>query len=233
MSQKPRTFIVGASAGIGFALAKRLSEEYDLILGARRTEELKRLFPNALVLSVDVCQETSLRSAYSTIEKNGGNPSIVIHCAGVGIFKSVLETSVEEFRQMLETNLLGTFISCQEALRRMKLVQQGTILNISSIAGKIAFGGGAGYNASKFGLSGFSEALMMEAREFGIKVLTLFPGSVNTPFHDHSPFKGEAQRKQMLTPESVADFIATLLKLPEEFLCDQIQFRPLKKKGIK
>lgn len=231
--QKTKIFIIGASSGIGLALAKRLQADYTLILGARRTSILAKEFPNTFHVAIDLCQEGSIHDAYSTIEKNGGNPDIVIHSAGIGIFKPVLELRPEEFRQMINTNLIGVFISCQEAFQRMKLQQAGTIVNISSLAGKIAFGGGSGYNASKFGLSGLSEALMMEAREYGIKVVTLFPGSVDTPFHDHSPLKGDTKRSQMLSPEAVADFVAQLLHLPENFLCDQILFRPLKKKGIK
>ncbi|MEK7487431.1 MAG: SDR family NAD(P)-dependent oxidoreductase [Planctomycetota bacterium] len=231
--KKTRVLIIGASSGIGLALAKRLQQEYSLILGARRTNILAKEFPDLVPVEIDLCQESSIRNAYSIIEKNGGNPEIVIHSAGVGVFKSVLELTGDEFRQMIDTNLTGVFISCQEAFQRMKPMKHGTIVNIASLAGKIAFGGGGGYNASKFGLAGLSEALMLEAREFGIKVMTIFPGSVDTPFHDHSPLKSETKRSQMLSPEEVADFLYQLLQLPENFLCDQVLFRPLKKKGIK
>jgi 3-oxoacyl-[acyl-carrier protein] reductase len=232
MEQKPpqQLFILGASSGIGLALARSLKSRYHLTLGSRRTDLLKKEFPEALVLSVDVRQPLAVQEAFATLYEKQKALDILIYSAGIGIFKTVEQLQIDEFRQMWETNLLGAFVASQEALKYMKTQHSGLILFLNSLAGKMAFGGGAGYNASKFGLSGFSEALMMEAREYGIRVVTLFPGSVNTPFHDQSPF--HKKRNQMLEVDEVATFIASLLELPPHFLCDQITFRPLLKKGI-
>jgi short-subunit dehydrogenase len=148
---------------------------------------------------------------------------ILINNAGVGIFASVESMSVEDFRAILETNLFGVFYCCHEAIPLMKQRGGGYIINISSLAGANAHPQMAAYNASKFGLNGFSEALMQEVRHDGIKVSYIMPGSVNTEFGDDEP---SDQKSWQLQPSDIAEVVMGLLSQPERALASRIEIRP-------
>ena len=130
--------------------------------------------------------------------------------------------SVEDWRAVIDTNLSGAFYCCREAIPQMRRRGGGDIVNVSSLAGKNPIAGGAAYNASKFGLNGFSEALMMEVRYDGIRVAYVMPGSVATEFG------GGSTRKQgwALTAEDVALGVLDLLRTPRRALFSRIEMRP-------
>jgi NAD(P)-dependent dehydrogenase (short-subunit alcohol dehydrogenase family) len=152
-----------------------------------------------------------------------GGVDILVNNAGIGIFESVEKMTPEDFRAVLETNLFGVFYCCHEAIPHMKQRGGGYIINISSLAGANPHPQMAAYNASKFGLNGFSEALMQEVRHDGIKVSYIMPGSVNTEFGGDEP--GEAKSWQ-LQPEDIARVVLDLLHHPERSLPSRVEIRP-------
>ena len=159
-------------------------------------------------------------------ERRLGRLDILVNNAGMGIFgKTVEEISGDEFRQTLETNLNGVFYACHYAIPLMKKHGGGYILNISSLAGQNAHPKMAAYNASKFGLNGFSEALMQEVRQDNIKVSYICPGSVNTAFGGDTASDANAWQLQ---PADIAQAIIDLLEMPVRALPSKVEIRPSK-----
>jgi NAD(P)-dependent dehydrogenase (short-subunit alcohol dehydrogenase family) len=153
-----------------------------------------------------------------------GGVDILINNAGMGIFgKTVEEMPGNEFRQTLETNLFGVFYACHHAIPLLKQRGGGYIINISSLAGQNAHPRMAAYNASKFGLNGFSEALMQEVRHDNIKVSYICPGSVNTYFGDDTPSDAKAWQLQ---PDDIAQVVMDLLTMNPRALPSKIEIRP-------
>jgi 3-oxoacyl-[acyl-carrier protein] reductase len=152
-----------------------------------------------------------------------GGPDILVNNAGVGVFKSTAELTVEDWQKTLGTNLSGVFYCCREALSRFKIRGGGYIVNMGSLAGKNAFAGGAAYNASKFGLNGFSEAMMLDHRYDNVRVTQIMPGSVDTEF---SP--GSAKADWKIAPEDIAEIVLMLLRTPERTLVSRVEVRPSK-----
>jgi NAD(P)-dependent dehydrogenase (short-subunit alcohol dehydrogenase family) len=150
---------------------------------------------------------------------------VLVNNAGIGLFKKVEDTSPEEFRAVLETNLCGVFYCCREAIPQMKRRGGGYIINISSLAGTNAHPQMAAYNASKFGLNGFSEALMQEIRYDNIKVSYIMPGSVNTSFGGDQP---GADKDWQLQPGDIARVVMDLLQHDERSLPSRVEIRPSK-----
>ncbi|HEX5876111.1 MAG TPA: SDR family NAD(P)-dependent oxidoreductase, partial [Pyrinomonadaceae bacterium] len=148
---------------------------------------------------------------------------ILVNNAGIGLFASVESISPEEFRTVIETNLCGVFYCCHEAIPLMKQRGGGYIINISSLAGANAHAQMAAYNASKFGLNGFSEALMQEVRHDKIKVSYIMPGSVNTEFGGDEP---NDEKSWQLQPEDVARVVIDLLEHPDRSLPSRVELRP-------
>ena len=153
-----------------------------------------------------------------------GGVDILVNNAGMGIFgNTVEEMTGDEFRQTLETNLFGVFYACHYAIPMMKQRGGGYIINISSLAGQNAHPRMAAYNASKFGLNGFSEALMQEVRHDGIKVSYICPGSVNTNFGGDTPTE---EKSWQLQPEDIAQVVMDLLSMNARALPSKIEIRP-------
>jgi NAD(P)-dependent dehydrogenase (short-subunit alcohol dehydrogenase family) len=159
-------------------------------------------------------------------ESQFGGLDILINNAGVGYFgKTVEELSADEFRQTLETNLFGVFYACHNAIPMMKRRGGGYIFNISSLAGQNPHPRMAAYNASKFGLNGFSEALMQEVRQDNIKVSYICPGSVNTSFGGDSP---DDSKSWQLQPTDIAQVTIDLLNMDPRALPSKVEIRPSK-----
>ena len=155
--------------------------------------------------------------------KRLGGLDILVNNAGIGIFETVAETSPEDFRAVLETNLFGVFYCCHEAIPEMRRRGGGYIINISSLAGTNAHPKMAAYNASKFGLNGLSEALMQEVRHDGIKVSYIMPGSVNTEFGGDEP---GAEKAWQLQPQDIARVVLDLLHHDDRSLPSRVEIRP-------
>jgi NAD(P)-dependent dehydrogenase (short-subunit alcohol dehydrogenase family) len=150
-----------------------------------------------------------------------GRLDILVNNAGVGVFAPLETMTLEEWHRQIETNLDGVFYCCRAALPHLKDAG-GWVINVGSLAGRNAFAGGTAYNASKFGLLGFSEALMLEVRQHGVRVCCVMPGSVATEF---GPGAGEGAEWK-LRPEDVAQVVRDLLAFPARALPSRVEIRP-------
>ena len=207
------------SAGAGVAITARNDDEI-----GRTVAELKKLGAGTAAGYVcDVRDYEQVKSVVAEVAKEFGGLDILINNAGVGIFASVESMSVEDFRAVLETNVFGVFYCCHEAIPLMKQRGGGYIINISSLAGANPHPEMAAYNASKFGLNGFSEALMQEVRQDHIKVSYIMPGSVNTHFGGDQP---SAEQSWQLQPNDIAQVVMDLLEFPERSLPSRVEIRP-------
>lgn len=210
--------VTGGTRGIGRAIAKALVEAGANVAITARTEAKLNL-GTATSYVCDVRDYEQVKKVFAEI----GGVDILINNAGVGIFSSVESMSPEDFRAVLETNVFGVFYCCHEAIPRMKQRGGGYIINISSLAGANAHPKMAAYNASKFGLNGFSEALMQEVRHDNIKVSYIMPGSVNTEFGGDEP---SDQNSWQLQPNDIAQVVMDLLAYPERSLPSRVEIRP-------
>jgi 3-oxoacyl-[acyl-carrier protein] reductase len=231
-----RTAIVtGATRGIGRAIAESLVAHGAHVAIAARTPaaveqvaaELARAGKtgSARVIGVraDVGRYEDCRDLVARVMPTFGRIDILINNAGIGGLRPVAELTPEHWRAVIDTNLSSLFYCSHEAIPHLR-VQGGWIINIGSLAGKNAFPGGAAYNASKFGLIGFSEALMQEVRYDGIRVSYLMPGSVATEFDGQRPGRAD----WMIQPEDIAQIIIDLLSMPERTLPSRVEVRPSK-----
>jgi NAD(P)-dependent dehydrogenase (short-subunit alcohol dehydrogenase family) len=220
--------VTGATRGIGRSIAEALLAEGAAVAICGRTEaavsravsELEGRGP-VTGRALDVRDHLEVGAFFQFVDEKLGGTDILVNNAGLGIFRPVGELDVEEWRVTLDTNLSGVFYCSREAIPRMRHRGGGAIINISSLAGKNPFAGGAAYNASKFGLNGFSEAMMLDHRHDGIRVTYVMPGSVDTDF---SPRSGRATWK--IAPEDVAELVLTVLRMPARTTVSRIELRP-------
>jgi NAD(P)-dependent dehydrogenase (short-subunit alcohol dehydrogenase family) len=224
--------VTGGSKGIGFAIAEKLLENgARVFICGRNKSDLKKaiewLSPKGRIEGelCDVRSEEQVREMLLECERLFGGVDILVNNAGMGVFgKTVDEISGDEFRQTLETNLFGVFYSCHYAIPMMKQ-RGGFIINISSLAGQNAHPRMAAYNASKFGLNGFSEAMMQEVRHDNIKVSYICPGSVNTHFGGDTP---SAEKAWQLQPGDIGQVVIDLLSMDPRALPSKVEIRPSK-----
>ena len=223
--------VTGGSKGIGRAIAAALAASgMDVVIGARTTGEVERTAAElgavgggrVVGVRCDVRGRQDCDRLVARAVETFGRLDLLVNNAGLGIFKPVAETSAEEWLQQIETNLNGVFFCTSAALRHLA-GHGGWIINIGSLAGKNAFPGGAAYNATKFGLIGFSEALMQEVRHDGIRVSTIMPGSVASFFGGDAPSPDDAWKIQ---PDDIARIVLDLLATPERTLPSRIEVRP-------
>lgn len=226
--------VTGGTKGIGRAIAEALlAEGISVCIAARKQNEIddavKELDQNgegrAVGFPCDVRDYDQVKELMAYAVKELGGIDFLINNAGIGSFETVEETSPEDFRAVLETNVFGVFYCCHEAIPQMKKRGGGYIINISSLAGANPHPRMAAYNASKFGLNGFSEALMQEVRHDNIKVSYIMPGSVNTEFGGDSP---SDEKSWQLTPEDIARVVIDLLGHDARSLPSRIEIRPSK-----
>ena len=224
--------VTGATRGIGFALAGVLADAGATVAICGRSQasvdEAVRGLTNERHRKVagkvaDVRTSTDVAALFEWVEREAGGPDILVNNAGLGIMRSTAELTVNDWQQTIETNLSGAFYCSREALARMKNRGSGYIINIGSLAGKNAFAGGAAYNASKFGLNGFTEAMMLDHRYDNVRVTHIMPGSVDTEFGG-----GSAGADWKIAPEDIGDIVLMLLRMPERTLVSQVEVRPAK-----
>lgn len=217
--------VTGATKGIGRAIAEALaSAGAKVVITARNKKEIEETVAKLGNAAGYVCDVRDYEQVKSTFAEIGG-VDVLVNNAGIGIFAPVESMSVEDFRAVLETNVFGVFYCCHEAIPLMKQRGGGYIINISSLAGANAHAEMAAYNASKFGLNGFSEALMQEVRHDGIKVSYIMPGSVNTEFGGDKP---SDEKSWQLQPGDIARVVLDLLQFPDRSLPSRIEIRPSK-----
>jgi len=229
-----KAVVTGGTKGIGYAISRALiSAGVDVIISARNKDEidetvsdLNELGPGRCAgFACDVRSEPNVKQLFANVVKILSGLDLLVNNAGIGIFESVESTSGDDFRAVIETNLCGVFYCCHEAIPLMKKRGGGYIINLSSLAGANPHARMAAYNASKFGLNGFSEALMQEVRHDGIKVSYIMPGSVNTEFGGDEP---SAEKSWQLQPNDVAQVVMDLLRYPDRALPSRVEIRPSK-----
>ena len=226
--------VTGGTKGIGRAIAEALVREgANVCIGARHVDEIERAVDElsragegrVTGAACDVRDYGEVQALVEHAMAEFGGLDLLVNNAGVGLFGRVEEMSPEEFRAVLETNLFGVFYCCHEAIPQMKKRGGGYIINISSLAGANPHPQMSAYNASKFALNGFSEALMQEVRHDGIKVSYIMPGSVNTEFGGDQP---SPEKSWQLRPEDVARVVVDLLHHDERSLPSRVELRPSK-----
>jgi NAD(P)-dependent dehydrogenase (short-subunit alcohol dehydrogenase family) len=235
MDWKGKSAIVtGSTKGIGRAVAEALlGEGINVCVSARRIEEIERAVGELESAAsgegrvtgavCDVRDYDEVKALFEHARAEFGGTDVLVNNAGIGLFQTVEETAPEDFRAVLETNLFGVYYCCHEAIPEMRRRGGGYIINISSLAGANPHPRMAAYNASKFALNGFSEALMQEVRHDHIKVSYIMPGSVNTHFGGDEPDEGKSWQLQ---PPDVARVVLDLLQHDERSLPSRVEIRP-------
>jgi 3-oxoacyl-[acyl-carrier protein] reductase len=225
--------VTGGSRGIGRAIAERLLEEGAsvAICGLRQKsvdDAVSALSArgNVFGMAADISRLDQVREFVAAAVQRFGAIHILVNNAGAGVFRSVAELSPEEWNQMIGLNLTGAYHCCHEILPIMRQAGRGDVINMSSLAGKNAFAGGAGYNASKFGLNGFSEAMMLDYRNDGIRVTTIMPGSVDTAFGGSAT--GDEKNAWKIAPHDIAETVVNVLAMPRRTTISEIHLRPSK-----
>ncbi len=226
--------VTGGTRGIGFSIAENLAKEGAKVFicgkdKARLMTALEALSRSATGgrsggVTADVRRYDDCRKVIGGAVETFGGVDILVNNAGVGIFKPVDQMTPEEWDTVIETNLSGVFYCCHAAIPLMRQRGGGYIFNISSLAGVNAFPGGSAYNASKFGLNGFSEAIMQDIRYDGIRVTYIMPGSVATDFA--AAPGSRARESWKLTGEDIAKTVIDLYALPQTALASRIEMRP-------
>jgi 3-oxoacyl-[acyl-carrier protein] reductase len=227
-----KAVVTGGTKGIGYAIARALiAGGVDVVVSARHEDEIEQTVDQLNELGpgrcagfvCDVRNESQVKDLFANVVKVLSGLDILVNNAGIGLFETVEATSGDDFRAVIETNLCGVFYCCHEAIPLMKKRGGGYILNLSSLAGANPHPRMAAYNASKFGLNGFSEALMQEVRHDGIKVSYIMPGSVNTEFGGDEP---SAEKSWQLQPDDIAQVVMDLLNFPQRALPSRVEIRP-------
>jgi NAD(P)-dependent dehydrogenase (short-subunit alcohol dehydrogenase family) len=230
--------VTGATSGLGLAFSTALVEKGAVVYGlARRTDRLRDiaadLGPTFRGIRCDVSIESDVTSAFNQIMSESAQIDALINNAGLGRFGTLAETSTEEWDLQMNTNLRGVFLCSRAAVVPMKEQNDasgfgGHIINISSVAGLVGNPLVSAYNATKFGLRGFSEALMKELRSDGIKVTCMYPGSIETEFFAEA---GAEISPNPMTAGDITDTLIHTLEAGDNYLISEIAMRPLRPRG--
>jgi 3-oxoacyl-[acyl-carrier protein] reductase len=223
--------ITGGSKGIGYGVAAALIKDGIKVAITSRTKEaadaaaaslntIKRGY--AIGIASDVRNLASQEKAVAKVMAKWGRLDYFIANAGVGHFAPIQTLTKEDWLETIDINLTGVFYSIKAALNALK-ESQGYFISIASLAGTNFFETASAYNASKFGLVGFTQAIMLDLRKDGIKVSTIMPGSVATHFNNHTPNEADAWKIQ---PEDIGQIVSDLIKMPARTLPSKIEVRP-------
>lgn len=225
--------VTGGTRGIGLSIARKLlAGGAKVFICGRNAEHLKAALVtmgkksdgNVDGVAADVRRYEDCQKVVQGAAEKFGGIDILINNAGLGYFKPVDQLTPEEWDEIIQTNLSGVFYCCREAIPLLRKRGGGYIFNISSLAGVNPFAGGSAYNASKFGLNGFSEAMMQDVRHDGIRVSYIMPGSVDTDFGAVPGSQSGASWK--LTGEDIAKAVVDLYQFPKTALASRIEMRP-------
>lgn len=232
--QGKTALITGGTKGIGYGIAKAMLEAGMQVAITSRSQkaadeaaqELSQ-FGNIIGVEADVRSLESQQQCVQKVLDHFGKLDVLIANAGVGHFGSIEKLSVEDWQSTIDTNLTGVFYSVKAALEAIKQ-SKGYLITIASLAGTNFFAGGTAYNASKFGLVGFTQALMLDVRNAGVKVTTIMPGSVATHFNNHEPSSKDAWKIQ---PEDLGQLVLDLLRMHPRTLPSKVEVRPSQPPG--
>ena len=223
-------YITGGSKGIGFGIATALLEQgmkvaissRSMSAAKKAAEKLSTDPSRILAIESDVCSlATEIKSVKSIID-HFGKLDVLVANAGVGHFAAIDNMTEEAWKETIDTNLTGVFNSVKAGVEELKK-SKGFIITIASLAGTNFFEMGAAYNASKFGLVGFSQAIMLDLRKYGVRVTTIMPGSVATHFNNRIPGDADAWKIQ---PEDIGSIVVSLLQMDSRTLPSKIEVRP-------
>jgi 3-oxoacyl-[acyl-carrier protein] reductase len=227
----PTAFITGGSKGIGYGIAEVLIEQGIRVALTSRSQQgaddaaasLNQRWPGfARGLAADVRDLRSQQQAVETVMREWGRIDYVIANAGVGQFASIQEMTHEQWQETIDINLTGVFNTIKSTLAALKS-SKGYFISIASLAGSNFFEKGSAYNASKFGLVGFTQAIMLDLRKDGIKVSTIMPGSVATGFGGNASGEKDAWKIQ---PRDIGQIVADLIRMPARTLPSKVEVRP-------
>lgn len=228
--QGKTAFITGGSKGIGLGVAEAMVEQGMKVAVTSRRQEaadeaaahLQKMGGDALGIAADVRDFVAQESAVRRVLDEWGQLDVVIANAGVGQFAPIEEMSPEQWHAVIDTNLTGVFYTTKATVPALK-ESNGYLITIASLAGANFFPSGSAYNASKFGLVGFTQAVMLDLRHEGVNVSTIMPGSVATYFNDHVPSEKDAWKIQ---PEDLGQMVIDLLRMDPRTLPSKIEVRP-------
>ncbi len=225
--------ITGGTKGIGFGIAQSLMEQginvaitgrnaSSALASAKKLNDQSETNAKAIGIKADVRSMESQKQAVKEVLKSFNQLDFVIANAGLGHFGSIEDLTSEQWNEVIETNLTGVFNSIKSSVDELKKTK-GYFITISSLAGTNFFAGGSAYNASKFGLTGFTQAVMLDLRKYGIRVSTIMPGSVSTYFNNNEPGDKDAWKIQI---EDIGELVVDLLKMNPRTLPSKIEVRP-------
>ncbi|HSJ66218.1 MAG TPA: SDR family NAD(P)-dependent oxidoreductase [Anditalea sp.] len=221
--------VTGVSKGIGYEIVAQLLEKGVIVAGWGRSHP-DLYHDNFQFFPCDVSDELSVEQAYQqTVAKFGKDIRIVINNAGYGVSAPIEDMTSEEWRSMFDTNVHGIFYVSKRMIKNMKKQDEGHIVNISSIAGLNGVKNFAGYSGTKHAVRGISHSMYMELREWGIKVTTIYPGSVNTNFFD--TIEETQANENMIRAEDVAQTVIHTLETHPNYFVADVECRPLRPKG--
>jgi 3-oxoacyl-[acyl-carrier protein] reductase len=220
--------VTGATKGIGLAIAERMVNEGMSVVVSARTESdvttvAERLGAHAMGVPCDVSDPDACQALVDTTIDRFGRLDVLVNNAGLGVFKPISELSVEEWQLQIDVNLGGVFYCSKAALPHLSASGDGFIVNIGSLASRNSFATGTGYNASKFGLLGLTEAMMLDVRYDDVRVSIVMPGSVNTPFNNNQM---ASERGWKLEADDCALAVMQLLEYPKEAHVSRVEMRP-------
>ncbi len=226
--------VTGGTRGIGRAIAERLLRDgAEVAICGRSKDSVDRAvaglaaFGRVTGFPADISEVTQVSKFFQAVDGQFAGLDILVNNAGAGVFRKVGDMTVEDWHRNLDLNLNGAFYCSREALPRFAKRGGGFIVNISSLAGKNAFTGGAAYNASKAGLNLFSEAMMLDHRYNNVRVSSIMPGSVDTEFGGDAA-KRSGDTGWMIAPEDVAEAVSLVLRMPERTMISRVEIRPSK-----
>lgn len=234
VEHKRRALITGASSGIGKATALAFAKAgIDIALVSRSVDKLtavataaEQVGVTAKVYAVDLACIDQVQSNIQAIASEFGDIDILVNNAGMGYTNYLKDTPLQDWQKVLDLNITSVFQCTMGILPAMRARGVGTVINVSSVAGKQAFPGWGAYSVSKAGLIAFSQALAQEERAHGIRVTAICPGAVNTELWDTQTVNADLNRSNMLTPEIVAQSILNLALLPQQAAIDELTIMP-------
>lgn len=224
--------VTGSTKGIGLAVAERMINEGASVVVSARTEAdveavAARLGDDAMGVPCDVADPAACQRLVDQTVEQWGRIDVLVNNAGFGIFKSISDMTVEEWRRQIDVNLGGVFYLSKAALPHLSASGDGFIVNIGSLAGRNFFAGGTGYNASKAGLLGLTEAMMLDVRYDDVRVSVIMPGSVNTDFRGKTQ---SPERSWPLQADDCALAVMHLLEQPSGAHVSRVEMRPAQPK---
>lgn len=223
--------VTGATRGIGRSISLALANSGAHVILAARTENLLQILKEeitsrggkATAVRTDVAVEQDILSLFETIKDNLGKLDIVINNAGIGIWGKIVNFAIEDFDKLINVNLRGMYICCQQSMKMMIPAHSGYIINISSVVGFKGYPNQSAYTASKHGVMGLTKSLSVEAQEHGIRVSAILPSGVDTDLIVSA--RPDLDRSVLIHPEDIANTVLYLLSLSDRAMVDQVYIR--------